>query len=83
MILDVVFEENEQEIIADFGEVVEVKNPDADIYGGEYQVTPKVTEQTLPTAQKFLVEDVTIKKIPYFEVSNEAGGNTVYIGKEV
>ena len=52
-------------------------------YEGEYEVTPKVAEQTLPTAQKLLEEDVHIKKIPYFEVSNTSGGNTVYIGNEV
>lgn len=52
-------------------------------YEGSYDVTPKVEEQTLPTAEKFLQKDVTIKKIPYFEVSNTSGGDTVYIGKEV
>ena len=52
-------------------------------YEGEYEVTPKVTEQTLPTAQKLLEENVHIKEIPYFEVSNNSGGNTVYIGSEV
>lgn len=56
---------------------------DAPPYEGEYKVTPKVIEQTLPTAKKLLSEDVTIKKIPYFEVSNTSGGNTVYIGNEV
>lgn len=52
-------------------------------YEGTYDVTPKVEEQTLPTAEKFLEKDVTIKKIPYFEVSNTSGGDTVYIGNEV
>lgn len=56
---------------------------DAPPYEGEYKVTPKVSEQTLPTAKKLLSEDVTIKEIPYFEVSNTSGGNTVYIGNEV
>ena len=53
------------------------------VYKGEYEVTPKVTEQTLPTAQKVLEKDVCVKKIPYFEVSNNSGGNTVFIGSEV
>lgn len=56
---------------------------DAPPYEGEYDVTPKVSEQKLPTAKKLLSKDVTIKEIPYFEVSNESGGNTVFIGNEV
>lgn len=54
---------------------------DAPLYEGEYEVTPKVTEQTLPTAQKFLERDVTIEKIPYFEVTNNSGGTTASIGE--
>lgn len=56
---------------------------DVSLYEGDYEVTPKVIEQTLPTAEKLLSEDVTIKEIPYFEVSNTSGGNTVFIGNEV
>ena len=56
---------------------------DVSLYEGDYEVTPKVIEQTLPTTEKLLSEDVTIKKIPYFEVSNTSGGNTVFIGNEV
>ena len=56
---------------------------DVPIYEGSYTATPKVNEQTLPTRKKFLEEDVTIKKIPYFEVGNNSGGETVYIGNEV
>lgn len=52
-------------------------------YDGNYEVTPKVTEQTLLTAQKIMKQDVRIKEIPYFEVGNLSGGNTVYIGNEV
>lgn len=54
-----------------------------DPYEGPYDVTPKVTAQTLPTAKKFMQEDVSIRAIPYFDVSNPAGGNTIYIAKEV
>lgn len=53
---------------------------DAPLYEGGYEVTPKVTEQTLPTAQKFLERDVTIEKIPISEVGNNSGGTTVTIG---
>lgn len=52
-------------------------------YEGPYDVTPKVTAQTLQTAQKLMREDVSVRAIPYFDVSNPAGGNTVYIANEV
>ena len=53
------------------------------IYNGDYTVTPSVEEQTLKTANKKMLEDVTVKKIPFYETSNLSGGNTVYIGSEV
>ena len=52
-------------------------------YEGPYDVTPKVTAQTLKTAQKLMREDVSVRAIPYFDVSNPAGGNTIYIANEV
>lgn len=52
-------------------------------YEGEYEVTPKVSSQTLPTAKKLMKDDVTVKAIPYFGVSNPAGGQTIYIGSEL
>ena len=51
-----------------------------ELYEGDYAVTPKIDEQTIPTKDKFLVKDVTINPIPYFDVSNTSGGSTVYIG---
>ena len=33
-------------------------------YGGAYEVTPAATEQTLPTAGKFMARDVTVGAIP-------------------
>lgn len=56
---------------------------DAPPYEGDYEVTPKVSEQKLPTAMKLLEEDVTIKSIPFFNVGNTSGGSTVYIAKEI
>ena len=53
------------------------------IYNGDYTVTPSVEEQTLKTANKKMLEDITVKKIPFYETSNLSGGNTVYIGNEV
>ena len=53
-------------------------------YGGTYTVTPEVgAGQTLETAGKYLTNDVTVNAIPDYEVSNEAGGNTFIIGKEI
>ena len=53
------------------------------IYNGDYTVTPSVEEQTLKTANKKMLEDVTVKKIPFYETGNLSGGHTVYIGSEV
>lgn len=56
---------------------------DAPLYEGEYEVTPKVTEQVIPTKDKLLKEDMIVNSIPFFNVSNTSGGKTVYIGNEV
>lgn len=52
-------------------------------YVGGYEVTPKVAQSTvLETANKVLAKDITVKKIPQFEVSNEADGKTLIVGEE-
>lgn len=56
---------------------------DADPYTGEYEITPTVDGQTIPTAQKFMTDDMIIKAIPFYNVSNTSGGSTVYIAKEL
>lgn len=57
--------------------------PPVDYYEGDYEVTPKADkEQILATQHKFMIEDVTVKKVPYFQTSNEYG-ETVYIASEV
>lgn len=66
---------------ADYQQVTLQK--EADPYTGDYEVTPAVESQTLPTAQKLMEQDMTIKAIPYFETSNDFDGKTVYIGSEV
>ena len=53
---------------------------DTEEYKGSYEVTPSVDEQVLPTALKVMRNDLTIKEIPYAEVSNTSGGTTVIIG---
>ncbi len=53
------------------------------LYDGEYEVVPKTYGQTLNTANKKMVDDLTITAIPYFETSNEADGKTVYIANTI
>lgn len=52
-------------------------------YEGDYEVTPQVEGQELKTKHLYMTEDVTIHAIPFFEVSNTSGGNTVYIANEI
>ena len=61
----------------------EIGRPKGDYakYTGEYEVTPKMNEETvLDTAHKVLSDNVTVREVPMFEVTNEAGGNTLIIG---
>ena len=50
---------------------------------GAYEITPKTyTEQILPTKNKKMVDNLKVKKIPQYEVSNSAEGYTLIIGEE-
>jgi len=50
-------------------------------YTGDYEVTSMIDiEQTLETAKRYLDRNITVKAIPYAEVSNLSGGRTVTIG---
>lgn len=51
-------------------------------YSGPYDITPLFTAQVLPTAKKLMQKDVTIRKIPQYEVSNDSSGYTLIIGDE-
>ena len=54
-----------------------------ELYQGPYEVTPKAYEaQVLQTINKTLQNNVTVFKVPYYEVSN-LSGKTVYIAEEV
>lgn len=55
---------------------------DALLYTGDYTVTPKTQSQVLDTANKKLLQDVTVKAVPYYETSNQQG-TTIYIASEV
>ena len=54
-----------------------------DQYDGPYEIIPKTEPQVLRTKEKTMMDDVTVREVPYFEVSNQFGGNTVYIAKEL
>lgn len=82
--LNVDFRTRNEKIKVDFEHLqVVLDNVGVDYYKGNYTVTPKVEKQELATRQKFLTENVKIKEIPFFEVSNLEGGQTVFIGKEL
>lgn len=52
-------------------------------YSGEYTVTPETYQEVSLKTQGYLMADnVTVQKIPQFEVSNDAGGATLIIGEE-
>ena len=57
--------------------------PNVERYEGAYEATPRTTAQTMPTKNKLMQEDFTVKEIPCFEVTNTANGTTVTIGNEV
>ena len=47
-------------------------------YDGSYEVTPTIGQQILQTKNKTMVNDLTIKSIPYSESDNSAGGSNQY-----
>lgn len=69
-----------REILDTVNELPSANTNGYEVYEGSYTVTPMVAEQTLDTSQKLMQSDVVIKKIPYFEVSNNSGGITASIG---
>lgn len=52
-------------------------------YEGAYEITPTVAGEVLPTKYKTMTDDLTIKSIPRHDVSNLAGGTTIYIANGV
>lgn len=65
------------------GKIVAAELPEtqAETYTGDYEVTPEADEDTvLQTAKKYLHSDITVKKIPFTEVTNPSGGATATIG---
>lgn len=52
-------------------------------YDGKYTVTPSRSAQILSTANKVMLDDVTVLAVPYSITTNTAGGTTLYIATEV
>lgn len=79
--LNLKFHEQNKEFPLNFGEVAKVTEyVGGEVYEGDYEVTPSLQAQTLPTSQKVMLNDMKIRKIPITTVSNTSGGNTVIIG---
>lgn len=52
-------------------------------YEGPYEVIPRAEGAViLPTADKHMLDDVTVRKIPFYQTSNPYG-DTAYIASEV
>lgn len=60
-----------------------VKSGDYPDFGGPYDVTPMVTSQCLDTKDTHMTDDVTVREIPYYAVSNPQGGTTIVIGGDI
>jgi len=70
------------ELDLDTDQTIVVNRITGDVYDGSYLVTPLAKDEVvLKTYGKVMRDDVTVKKVPYFETSNESGGYTVYIGE--
>ena len=59
---------------------VQIIRRDFPNYDGEYEATPSIAEQVLPTKNKSMLEDFVVREIPYAETSNPSGGYTAIIG---
>ena len=57
--------------------------PGLELYGGPYEVTPRLYAQVLATNGKLMTDDVTVFKIPYYETSNVFDGLTVFIAEDI
>ena len=60
---------------------VSVTGPVVAAHGEEY-TGPSGSVQTLPTAHKYLTDNIIVQEIKRWDVGNTSGGNTVYIGED-
>lgn len=68
------------QIDGDVGEAIVVAEHDLPTYTGPTVINPDFVGTSLPTKNKVLAQNITIKPIEVQTVSNLAGGKTVYIG---
>lgn len=79
--IDAKFTDNSEHFKANFGEFVTItKYVGGEAFEGDYTVIPKISPQIMPTKEKVMINDVTIKAIPYYETSNLSNGKTIIIG---
>lgn len=64
----------------EIGEVIVVAEHDLPTYTGPTVINPDFVGTSLPTMNKVLAQNITVKPIEVQVVSNTAGGKTVYIG---
>lgn len=82
--IDVDFGSKENNLGVSFGEIQHVTEyVGGKEYKGDYVAIPTTKEQVFQTKGMVLVDNMTVKEIPFFNVSNTSGGNTVYIASEV
>ena len=78
---DLEFTEDCIDFTLDFGELT-VIHTDPNPYLGPYVVIPKRRDQVLDTKDKTMTDDVTVKEVPWTEVSNPSGGTTYSIAND-
>ena len=49
-------------------------------YSESYEYETSFEDQIIPTRNKFLLDDIVVKKIPVHTAGNDAGGYTLNIG---
>ena len=73
---------DEETILVDIDTVIVVAT--GETYTGPYDVIPVADgDILLETKNKHMLDNVKVHEIPYYEVSNPSGGETVYIAREV
>lgn len=66
------------------GTVIKVNEGAYPAYTGATNVVPlAAAEQVLETANKTVLANITVEKIPVHITTNPQGGNTVYIGGDI
>ena len=80
---NVSFKEQNQAFSTSFSNTQVILDVQDKVYEGDYEITPKVESQIMKTQGLMMKDDVSIKSIPCFKVSNEYGGETVWIGEKI